>query len=425
MEIFKKSYREDELSQSSNFATNFYGVNFYLGLFWWLVVTTFVASSFYIAGPFTLTKIGFAIFFVGFLVFRFARVNEKIPLCWVDASLLGFFFYSGLSVLWAGNIVIAFSHYTSMISCLVLYFLARSVMVYSPRRVNFFFLSLIFSALVSSFFGFLQFGLGRFFVPGTESRSMTTGDSFRANGLFDDPNYFGYLLTMAWPLVFYVFKENKFLRNFIVGVLFLAIVATFSRATLLIFFLQVIFLNFLRSDNFFKVFFRLFFSLSALVFFLVVFNLFDVQERLVTLVPVFFDNGEELDNSSAERLDLLISGVSMFLDNILLGVGFGNFQLRIADYMTFFPREVYAHNTYVTVAAESGIIGFATYLTFLVTIFFGLLRRKQFYVLVSFFGLLASNFFLVAHYFPIAYLYFAAVAGVCNFQGSNEKTIAN
>jgi O-antigen ligase len=378
---------------------------------WLILCTCCIASSFYIAGSFSLAKVGFALLLVGFPLAKGASIFKYPQLSKPDTVLFTFIVFSGFTTFYAVDRAEAVRHYSSLVNCLVLFVLVRSLPESRSSHVHTFLVALIVAALLSSVLGAVQFGTGRFFVPGTEDRSMRTGDSFRANGLFDDPNYFGYLLTMTWPIAALILRDRPVLRNAVCGVLLVAVLMTYSRATLLIVALQLLVLTMLFSQHLLRLIVRLLMLVITLGPGLVIFNPFGVLDRLITLAPVLFNVDATMDNSTAERIDLLFAGMRMFADHFWLGVGFGNFQVLSADYMDFFPRAVYAHNTYLTVAAESGIGGIMLYMSFLGVLAWRLLMNKHYFLLLSLLGLAASNFFLVAHYFPITYLYFAALVG--------------
>lgn len=375
---------------------------------WIAAVTTCFASSFFILGSISLTKIGFLLLLAGFPMAKGRRLLTYPKSNKNERLLVAFVVFSGLTLFYAADRTVGLAHYVSLVSCLVIYCIARSLLTLH-RITQRFLIGIVAAALVSSFFGILQVTTGHFFVPGTEARSIITGDSFRANGLFDDPNYFGYLLCIAWPIAALMLREHTKWQYTVCSVLVASAMLTFSRATMIIVALQFFILSLFFSPNPSKVLFRLAAMITVVLPSIVIINPFGVMDRLLTLLPVFLEVDSSIDNSTAERLDLLAAGIKMFFDHPWFGVGFGNFQVMSAEYMDFFPRSVYAHNTYITVATESGVIGISLYLGFLFTLCRRLLRNGYQFLFISLVGLMASNFFLVAHYFPITYLYFAAL----------------
>jgi O-antigen ligase len=74
-----------------------------------------------------------------------------------------------------------------------------------------------------------------------------------------------------------------------------------------------------------------------------------------------------------ERLAHWEAGLGMFRSDRLFGVGLGNFNLRYSEFSvspTFLLSQGHAHNYYIHVAAEAGLIGLCTYLLLLVTLIF-------------------------------------------------------
>jgi hypothetical protein len=72
--------------------------------------------------------------------------------------------------------------------------------------------------------------------------------------------------------------------------------------------------------------------------------------------------------STVERLAHWEAGLQMFYSNRLLGVGLGNFNVRFAEFTvspTFLVSQGHAHNYYIHVAAEAGLVGLTTYLLLL------------------------------------------------------------
>ena len=64
------------------------------------------------------------------------------------------------------------------------------------------------------------------------------------------------------------------------------------------------------------------------------------------------------------RLFLLAYGIQMLFDNSLLfGIGTGNFKYYIVDYFPLINQPMGSHNTYVSVLAENGLIGFIIFLS--------------------------------------------------------------
>lgn len=77
------------------------------------------------------------------------------------------------------------------------------------------------------------------------------------------------------------------------------------------------------------------------------------------------------DYSTAERLAHWIAGIRMFQAHPFLGVGIGNFPDVYSNYyVTIFVNSLgHAHNYYINIAAETGVIGFCAFAFFLIAMF--------------------------------------------------------
>ncbi len=89
-------------------------------------------------------------------------------------------------------------------------------------------------------------------------------------------------------------------------------------------------------------------------------------------VTKFFEGTESgsLDKSSADRLYLMTTAVSVFLDHPLLGVGLHNF----AQYN---DKGLYAHNNYLELAASLGLIGVLLFYSIYVVMFIRVWHRRN------------------------------------------------
>ncbi len=89
------------------------------------------------------------------------------------------------------------------------------------------------------------------------------------------------------------------------------------------------------------------------------------------LVQISFSSPSAADYATAERLAHWIAGINMFLSHPITGVGIGNYPDVYSAYqITIFVNSLgHAHNYYINIAAESGVIGLAAFLFFLTTIF--------------------------------------------------------
>ncbi len=89
------------------------------------------------------------------------------------------------------------------------------------------------------------------------------------------------------------------------------------------------------------------------------------------LVAISFSSPSAQDYSTAERLAHWIAGINMFVDHSFTGVGIGNYGTAYGPYhVTIFVNSLdHAHNYYINISAETGIIGITTFLLLLLAMF--------------------------------------------------------
>lgn len=173
---------------------------------------------------------------------------------------------------------------------------------------------------------------------------MTLGEDGRIRyvGIFNDPNDLGLLFVMALPMLFCVAARAGFLGRWFwragIVLLLAGIYLTKSRGTqLAVLMMGAIWLWQKRGPL----------TAGSLSF-----------AGLVGLMLLPSTRMNDLDpdeESAFGRVDAWYEGFDMFKTHPLFGVGFGNFT----DYNT-----LTAHNSFVLVLAETGFLGFVTWLAF-------------------------------------------------------------
>jgi O-antigen ligase len=93
--------------------------------------------------------------------------------------------------------------------------------------------------------------------------------------------------------------------------------------------------------------------------------------KKIGVIDISFTNPTPDNYANSERLAHWLAGIHMFLDHPLTGVGIGNFQDLYAQYSLgiFVLPLGHAHNYYINIAAEAGILGLLALLFFLTTLF--------------------------------------------------------
>ena len=115
------------------------------------------------------------------------------------------------------------------------------------------------------------------------------------------------------------------------------------------------------------------------------------------------------DGSVNQRLRYYKQGLTQFLKTPLLGIGVGNWKLISIEYdkedIIGYTVPYHAHNDFIQILSEQGIIGFVSYLMVFISFIFILLKRKLIFTNNAYIFLAASFlvFFLDSNLnFPIA-----------------------
>ncbi len=91
----------------------------------------------------------------------------------------------------------------------------------------------------------------------------------------------------------------------------------------------------------------------------------------IGVINISFTNPSPDNYANSERVAHWIAGIHMFQDYPLLGVGIGNYQDAYSAYHLgiFVVPLGHAHDYYINIAAEAGLLGLTTFILFLLTVF--------------------------------------------------------
>jgi len=218
--------------------------------------------------------------------------------------------------------------------------------------------------------------------------------SGRTGSVLEDPNFFASMLVSVLPFSIFLFKRerNLYLKSFwgVCSVFQLfSIVPTFSRGGI-IGLVVILFLVVLHERK--NKWTWIVLPLVILIFAIVV--PFDFWIRIMTLINT------QYDRAIGHRLLLMKSGIKVFSQYPIIGVGTGDFINAISRYMN---HPMVAHNMYLHVFVETGIIGGTFFLCILGNVLWSLHRAKQIsdlaaYMEISLIGLFVTAFFLSIHF---------------------------
>src|SRR4051812_13303550 len=227
-------------------------------------------------------------------------------------------------------------------------------------------LALLFAAI-----GFLEYATRHVFWNQKVIAANEFESYFRVNSLFFDPNIYGRFLalvmiglacTLLWPRR----TRAVALASIALAVLWAAIILTFSQSSFAALLTGLAVLAALRWS--WK---PVAVAVGAVAL---------LAGAVVLIAPgsvhLNLKSSHSIDKASSGRLDLMRGGLSMFADRPLQGFGSGAFAERFRAREKVGSREaaVASHTIPITVAAEQGIVGLATYAFVLVAAFALLFR---------------------------------------------------
>jgi len=183
----------------------------------------------------------------------------------------------------------------------------------------------------------------------------------RAVAFFPDPHMFSFFLGMSLPLALTLSlkseRREKRLWAVGAGIIFITDLLTFSRGGYvgLIFGMGIFFLLFLLQNSLGK---KYFFRIGITVFF---------ASSVIFLSPIgtrLFSSFSQTDTSNTERFRLWKESTMFISEHPFLGSGLGNYPLAVKPTATY-REPIYAHNLYLDIASELGLVGLFFFCGFL------------------------------------------------------------
>jgi len=198
-----------------------------------------------------------------------------------------------------------------------------------------------------------------FYASGVASQiagSVTKIEGSRFFGHWPDPNIMAFTLAIFLGGVIALWRcsGTTFLeRLFYLTAASLSIVAigiSLSRAGMISGFLTVILVT--AVDRRKVLIFSVIGALCVIAFSVIPTDIFG---RIASLVGG--------DASTGERMQLVLNGFRIFLDNPIFGAGMGGYEHKILWRMPYLTHGVFAHNTVVDVIVDGGLVGLALLFT--------------------------------------------------------------
>ncbi len=345
-------------------------------------------------------------------VFNFNIIKNKLVLF----SII-YFLFVFLSYFWGPYVNVynkwrffdAYQVLISMIKVFIFYFVGL-VCINDRQKFKIFSFILPFSALYLTYWANMQYFSGNFFIRLGGPRDIT------GSGIYVDENNFAMLFVVALPFFFYLgWYFKHFLWRWgswlIIPFSWHAIFLTASRGG----FVGTAFVSLLAAFRSPKKIIGAFLIPAFLIAYLWQGGSI-LKTRLETT-----EQKAKTENKSAidPRLEAWQAGLRMIMSHPFIGVGIASFGQAFPYYSDGKPKV--AHNTFIQIAAESGIFAGLSYILFMFYCVWGLFKSRdkfevgsfEYYlcdaVLVSLCGFLVCSLFLTLNGFEIQF-YLAILA---------------
>lgn len=290
----------------------------------------------------------------------------------------------------------------------------QKFMNYYSKFFIFFFISTNLIMTKRQFLGVIEIFTSMFVLFGIHGiKRYLSGDNIVTGiggKLGTDNNLFGMMMVIGISFVLYPFlmKESVSLRKKICILIFLpavifTVICTFSRGAFLGM-VGVLFLIFLRIKRKLLVLLLILCILPILPFILPS----GYKERLSTI------SNYQQDGSAVGRIEAWKAGFEMIRTYPLTGIGLQNFSYFVEVYNpdAIYGKKLVAHNAYIELAAEAGLITFFFYVLLIITSVIDLSKLRK-----KFIGN-KENYWAI----PITYLLECSFCGylICSMFGSTE-----
>lgn len=286
--------------------------------------------------------------FAGLFIFRKKRFyfGKNVMVAYLTCAwMLASFF-------WAQNQAMAWINIKTMWQIFLLFFLVYNLFCENEVAYEFLLKALYISGIAFLGYSIYTYGIG-------DAIDIMSGNkNIRFGNEINQANLFGIQHSMTAMIAFYYLfyrKRFKIFHIVILSLAFLFAMSSGSRKALLIVCIGVLFLTYKRYGmrQVYKVI-ALVLVLSVVFVSIIQLPMFEtINHRMEMLKKNLFDGGGG-DSSSEIRMNMITDGWEIFKERILLGYGGRNYAI-VSRYRT------YAHNNFIEILVDFGLIGFVLY----------------------------------------------------------------
>jgi O-antigen ligase len=337
------------------------------------------------------------------LIESFVRKECPLPPKWQMMSVVSFLLFAALSVVIAENTQWALRKYAFLLSLLPLYFVLTALIGQQRIKKRALIQAIVMSGTLVACIGIGQFllqfiigldpsldiwriSIAPLFLGAAFSESVIEFSSwlvnlsgytvFRAIAFFPDPHIFAFFLELCLPWAAILFiRERKMIYAASLCIMLIAVALSFSRGAYIgLLFGTLVGLGYLLiKKNIFKNI-RLTYAIPIIVAgigIMLAMVLVDnpVKNRLISSFDIY-------EGSNEGRLYMWKEAHRISKENILLGVGIGNYPLEIKPSVEY-REPIYAHNLYLDILVEMGIFSLLAWISWILLSIKAFLRESE------------------------------------------------
>jgi len=388
----------------------------------WLRKLTILSFYFCVIGIMTfsdniqtiyISNISFMIFILSGSLFIIKRNRIYIDKYIIFLILL--LFWILLSCTWAVNFDASISKTITILQLVVFAIVSYSFFA-SEKNVEHIIKSIFVGGLFMCFYTIYYYGTNYIF------ESMIYGQ--RLGNEINQINTMGMYasLTLILGIYYFLYNQKKiYILTSIVS--FIIALSSGSRKALIMIIFGTLFLIIFKygMKKIYKIIPVLgaFILVYTLVMALPMFEL--VQQRMNTFINIFTDEGK-VDNSTTVRLEMIEFGLTKFEKNPFLGYGINNYGILYKQYTGW---STYAHNNYIELLVDIGIVGFLIYYLAYIYLIYKLIHliakkhKEALIIMAIILTQILMDFGMVSYYNKMTYVYLTLGYIYLNFTISN------
>ena len=217
--------------------------------------------------------------------------------------------------------------------------------------------------------------------------------------------------------LYYIIFKRKFWIIPLIILPFIVSVATASKKVIIMYVIAIMMFAYIKGgSNFFVKLLKI--SVVVIVLLIIIRQFSDIPlfytitERFESMFAIFGDDQSQADASTISRNNLMMNAFEIFKRNPIIGCGIGNFGYNNAWLLG--GGYVYAHNNYLELLADVGVIGTFFYYAMYGQIIFGLIKGvknknlPQIMMFIVFAVQIIMEVALVAYYSKTTWVYLGA-----------------